>query len=379
MNIIDLNIIGNSDVIKQLRSTIKMMSKYPTTVLITGETGTGKELVARGLHYGGNLADQPFVAINCSTFSDELFASELFGYKKGAFTDAKADKDGILKSIHSGTIFLDEIDSLSLKSQAALLRVLQESEFRPIGSNQVIKTNARFIAASNCRLEEKIASQDFRQDLFFRLYILSIKVPSLRERKEDIATLTHFFIDKLNHQYGLNKKGICQDLLHSFMDYEWPGNVRELENAIHRYYLMVSGEWLDSSEELDTPLLSGSDTSQLVSSSNDSLEHDSLEHDSLEITPSKPVYDETLSSVYQHSIKEALEISFDKNNPAEELNFTNAKRRAIETFEAKFVSRLLHITEGNVTKAANLCGKERRAFGKLVKKYHIKKIDVNLY
>ncbi|RBO81918.1 sigma 54-interacting transcriptional regulator [Marinomonas aquiplantarum] len=368
MNIIDCNIIGNSDVIKQLRNTIKMMSRYPTTVLITGETGTGKELVARGLHYGGELSNQPFVAINCSTFSDELFASELFGYKKGAFTDAKSDKDGLLKSIRNGTIFLDEIDSLSLKSQAALLRVLQESEYRPIGSNQVIKTNARFIAASNCSLEDKIATHSFRQDLFFRLYILSIKVPSLRERKEDITPLTRFFIDKLNHQYGLNKKGISQNLLHSFMEYEWPGNVRELENAIHRYYLMISGEWLDVSDEIEAPLGSG-----LVE------QPSPFTNENLYTSPPMETSSEALSSLCNNSIKEALNVDFDDLKTGEGLSFTSAKRRAIETFEAKFVSRLLHITDGNVTKAASLCGKERRAFGKLVKKYQIKKIDVNLY
>jgi two-component system response regulator PilR (NtrC family) len=349
MNIIDSNIIGKSQVIVQMRNSIKAMAQYPATVLITGETGTGKELVARGLHYGGGLVNKPFIAINCSTFSDELFASELFGYKKGAFTDAKNDKEGLLSSVNGGTIFLDEIDSLSLKSQAALLRVLQESEFRPIGSNEVLKTNVRFIAAANCDLELKIENHDFRQDLYFRLFILSIKVPALRDRKEDIALLVEHFIEKLNSQYGLNKTGASDRLLNWFYSHHWPGNIRELENSVHRYYLLANGELLDTTE------IEKSSTS-LIRQENDKPKHSSL-------------YDDI-------AVKE-----FDENGNIQDVDliFSSAKRVAIEKFEAKFVSRLLVLTNGNVTKAANLCGKERRAFGKLVKKYHIKSNEIHLY
>lgn len=349
MNIIDSNIIGKSQVIVQMRNSIKAMAQYPATVLITGETGTGKELVARGLHYGGGLVNKPFIAINCSTFSDELFASELFGYKKGAFTDAKNDKEGLLSSVNGGTIFLDEIDSLSLKSQAALLRVLQESEFRPIGSNEVLKTNVRFIAAANCDLELKIENHDFRQDLYFRLFILSIKVPALRDRKEDIALLVEHFIEKLNSQYGLNKTGASDRLLNWFYSHHWPGNIRELENCVHRYYLLANGELLDSTE------IEKSSTS-LIRQEDDKPKHSSL-------------YDDI-------AVKE-----LDENGNIQDVDliFSSAKRVAIEKFEAKFVSRLLVLTNGNVTKAANLCGKERRAFGKLVKKYHIKSNEIHLY
>ncbi|WP_409419438.1 sigma 54-interacting transcriptional regulator [Marinomonas sp. RS-M-Aa-14] len=354
MNIIDSNIIGKSQVIVQMRNSIKTMAQYPATVLITGETGTGKELVARGLHYGGGLANKPFIAINCSTFSDELFASELFGYKKGAFTDAKNDKEGLLSSVNGGTIFLDEIDSLSLKSQAALLRVLQESEFRPIGSNEVLKTNVRFIAAANCDLELKIEHHDFRQDLYFRLFILSIKVPALRDRKEDIALLVEHFIEKLNSQYGLNKKGASDRLMSWFYSHYWPGNIRELENSVHRYYLLANGELLDTSETPEANF-------DFPPSALPRYIHD------------KPKY----NGSYENNIINESDLNSDIQDS--DLIFSSAKRLAIERFEAKFVSRLLVLTNGNVTKAASLCGKERRAFGKLVKKYHIKSNEIHLY
>ncbi|MBJ7540012.1 sigma 54-interacting transcriptional regulator [Marinomonas transparens] len=364
MNIIDSNIIGESKAIELMRNSIKTMAQYPATVLITGETGTGKELVARGLHYGGELSSRPFIAINCSTFSDELFASELFGYKKGAFTDAKSDKEGLLISVNGGTIFLDEIDSLSLKSQAALLRVLQESEFRPIGSNSVLKTNVRFIAAANCNLETKMANKEFRQDLYFRLYILSINVPALRERKEDIGVLIEHFIDKLNSQYGLNKMGISSRLMAKFTNHDWPGNIRELENTIHRYYLLASGELLDDSPALD---MGANHTAPLLS--NDLSTESNYDH----IDNSDHV------AISNDLMKGSADTELDAETKSAYMNFSDAKRKAIEVFEAKFVSRLLHLTNGNVTKAANLCGKERRAFGKLVKKYHVKNNGVNLY
>lgn len=370
MRLIENNIIGKSASIEHVRSTIETMAKYTAPVLITGETGTGKELVARGLHYNSGFADKPFIAINCSTFSDELFSSELFGYKKGAFTDAKNDKEGLLVSAAGGTIFLDEIDSLSLKSQAALLRVLQESEFRPIGSNVVLKANVRFIAAANCNLEALISNGEFRQDLYFRLFILSVNVPGLRERREDIGLLTEHFIQKLNAQYGLNKQGISLNLLKRFKRYDWPGNVRELENTIHRYYLLAKGNLLDETSMLDLATNDKSSanyqTPQLPLNAGPGHEQ---EHEHSNI----------LNRENQLSSSTVKESSLENHLDPSHINFSDAKRQAIESFESRFVSRLLKFTNGNITKAASLCGKERRAFGKLVKKYNIKNNEVNLY
>lgn len=329
ISMIDTNIIGRSTAINEVRELIKINAQYPAPVLITGETGTGKELAARGLHYGGIFAGKPFIAINCSTFTDELFASELFGYKKGAFTDAKVDKEGLLNAARGGSIFLDEIDSLSMKSQTVLLRLLQESEFRAVGCSKTQNAEVRIIAAANCDLQNKISEGSFRQDLYFRLFILNVKMPPLRERKEDLAPLCHHFIDKLNAQYGLGRSGISDALMDKFANHHWPGNVRELENTIHRYYLLARNA-----------LIGEGPASEFVQSGR------------------------ACSGMYETA--EVLEYDDD-----EAFDFGDAKRKAIEVFEQRFVSRVLQQAGGNVTKAASLCGKERSAFGKLIKKYNI--------
>lgn len=349
-----------------MKDAINTMAQYPAPVLISGETGTGKELVARALHYGGKYASKPFIALNCSTFSDELFISELFGYKKGAFTDAKNDKEGLLVSANGGTIFLDEIDSLSLRSQAALLRVLQESEFRPIGSNIVLKANVRFIAATNCNLEDKIRKDRFRQDLYFRLFILSVNVPALRERTEDIVLLVDYFIQKLNIQYSLNRTGITPRLFENFKIHTWPGNVRELENTIHRHYLMAKGEWLD-----DEPILVIDKGNANIPTSNNPTPSES--------TTTSDIFDDKIVSKQGGFQTTQSEPSLLDNFSFDGISFSNAKRQAIENFEAKFVSRVLKYANGNITKAASICGKERRAFGKLVKKYNIKNNEIIIY
>ncbi|WDE09391.1 sigma 54-interacting transcriptional regulator [Thalassomonas haliotis] len=350
-SIIDNNIIGQSASITQVKNLIKINAQYSAPVLITGETGTGKELAARGLHYSGIFADKPFIALNCSTFSDELFVSELFGYKKGAFTDAKTDKEGLLLAANGGSIFFDEIDSLSLKSQTALLRLLQESEFRPVGSSQLIKANVRIIAAANCDLCKKIAAGEFRQDLYFRLFILSVRMPPLRERLDDLDVLIAYFINKFNDEYGLSRSGICERLFRKLKQYHWPGNIRELENTIHRYYLLACGPVIDEAVTID------------------------LEQSNLPVVP---------GGLQGQQVQEPPFINADTGHapcdvePETGLDFCEAKRKAIEDFEASFVTRLLHQTKGNVTKAANMCGKERRAFGKLVKKYQINRQGLQL-
>jgi len=348
--ILEKNIVGKSALTEKVRKIIKLNAQYSAPVLITGETGTGKELAARGLHYSGVFADKPFIAINCSTFSDDLFASELFGYKKGAFTDAKTDKEGLISAAKGGSIFLDEIDSLSLKSQTALLRLLQESEYRPVGSSKIKKSDVRIITAANCNLQDQIKSGLFRQDLYFRLLILSVKMPALRDRKEDIPLLITYFINKFNKEYGLNRTGFCQKLLKKFQQHNWPGNVRELENTIHRYYLLTDNQIIGIREELDE-LLTDS-TYELTTQP---------QLDSVTTSTDDEIQDISTNTSEQHS------------NVNESFDFSEAKRRAVEAFESSFVLQLLHKTNGNVTKAANMCGKERRSFGKLVKKYNIKR------
>ncbi|MCJ8268246.1 MAG: sigma-54 dependent transcriptional regulator [Psychrosphaera sp.] len=361
---IESNIIGQSASITQVRSLIKVNAQYPAPVLITGETGTGKELAARGLHYSGVFADKPFIAVNCSTFTDELFSSELFGYKKGAFTDAKTDKEGLLKAACGGSIFLDEIDSLSLKSQAALLRLLQESEYRPVGSSVVIKANVRVIAAANCDLTRRIHSGEFRQDLYFRLFILTVRMPSLRERKEDLPLLIEFFIAKLNSQYGLNRTGICARLMDKLQQHNWPGNVRELENTIHRHYLLAGSALLSDNCAIDIEHRAETTADTLSGAGTDVHTAD------VQVATHQP------QQMVEGEGAQALEMN--SSSDGSSMDFVDAKRKAVEAFEARFVSKLMHHAKGNVTKAASLCGKERRAFGKLVKKYNINRQNLQL-
>lgn len=222
-------IIGESEQIKQLKEMLGRISNDASVpVYIYGKSGTGKELVARNIHFLSERKDKPFIPINCATLSDELMESELFGYVKGAFTGALVNKKGILESSNGGTIFLDEVSELSPKVQAKLLRVLQDSVIQPLGSNEMKKIDVRFISASNQRLSDLVKSNKFREDLFYRLNVIEIEVPSLASRKSDIPILINHFAKKYNAS-GLS---FNEDALYSLINYNWPGNIRELENLI---------------------------------------------------------------------------------------------------------------------------------------------------
>lgn len=228
------NIVGNSAVMRQLFDLIKRVSQAPSNVLIIGESGTGKELVARALHFSGPLKDRPFVAINCAAIPETLIESELFGHKKGAFTGADRDKPGLFEKAHTGTLFLDEIGELPLSVQVKLLRALQEKAIRRIGSNDDIRVDVRIIAATNRDLEKMVQEGSFRQDLYYRLNVIQIRMPPLRERKEDIPLLVDHFIKKFNAKLNKNIRGVHEEALAILQKYDYPGNVRELENIIER-------------------------------------------------------------------------------------------------------------------------------------------------
>jgi DNA-binding NtrC family response regulator len=216
-----------------------------TPVLIIGESGTGKELVARAIHFRGAFANRPFVAVDCGSLVPTLIESELFGYEKGAFTGAMRSKPGLFQSASGGTIFLDEIGELPLEMQAKLLRVLQEKEVRPVGSNQRIKVDVRVIAATNRDLEAEYRAGRFRKDLYFRLDVVTIRLPSLRERRSDIPMLVHWFLDRHAKGSGTQVTGAA---MKSLLQYEWPGNVRELENCIERATALGDGKLIDVSD-----------------------------------------------------------------------------------------------------------------------------------
>jgi two-component system NtrC family response regulator len=238
------NIIGKSKGLEQVIDLAKKVAKTDSTVLLTGETGTGKEVFAQAIHENSNRAGKSFVALNCSTFSKEILESELFGHKQGAFTGAIKDKKGFIEEANGGTLFLDEIGEMPLELQAKLLRVLETNEYIQIGDTTPRKSNFRLIAATNRDLKTESDEHRFRSDLYFRLNIFEIKMPPLRERIKDIAPLTNYFAEQFSLRGNKKKLTIDPDFLHKLETYHWPGNVRELRNVIERSVILVSDDIL---------------------------------------------------------------------------------------------------------------------------------------
>lgn len=235
------NLVGNSAAMHQVYDLIKRVSDSPTNVLITGESGTGKEMVAKAIHYNGILKDKPFISVNCGAIPESLMESEMFGHKKGSFTGAIADKPGLFEAADGGTLFLDEVGELPLTIQVKLLRSIQERIVRRVGSNDDTHVTVRIIAATNRDLEEMVKLGTFRQDLYYRLNVIQIRTPSLRERREDVPVLAKFFLKKYNERLNKNISGISQEALALLKSYDYPGNVRELENIIERTIALEAG------------------------------------------------------------------------------------------------------------------------------------------
>jgi Nif-specific regulatory protein len=242
------NIIGDSPAMHEVFATVGQVANSRATVLLLGETGTGKEMIAKAIHYNSPRREKPFIRVNCGALSGTLLESELFGHVKGSFTGAIKDKMGRFEAADGGTIFLDEIGTMEPQLQVKLLRVLQEREFERVGDTAVVKVDVRVIAATNVDLQEEVARSNFREDLFYRLNVVSIYLPPLRNRREDIPRLIDHFLDKYNGMNGRNLKRISREMLSILLRYPWPGNVRELENAIERAVVLSSGE--DFTEDL---------------------------------------------------------------------------------------------------------------------------------
>ena len=314
--------IGASLKFQEVVALINKVSACEAPVLIEGETGTGKEVVARLIHYGGVRHSQPFIPVNCGAIPDTLFESELFGHLKGAFTDAKHDHVGMVGLAGEGSIFLDEIDSLSPKGQVTLLRFLQDSCYRPVGGNREIVANVRIIGASNQDLAKLVETGGFRRDLFYRLNVLYLPLPPLRERQGDVALLAEHFIKHYSEKLNRPAKSFHPTTLAWFERYSWPGNVRELENLVYREFLM-------------------SDASVITVD-----------------PPGNQNVDRRIASDRRR---------YDRNG----MSFSEAKDSAVTEFEQRYLSRLLLDSKGNVTVAAKLAIKERRSLGKLIKKHCI--------
>jgi DNA-binding NtrC family response regulator len=242
-------IVGQSAAMEMLRNLLAKVAGSPaSTVLLTGESGTGKDLAAKVLHYNSERSNKPFMNITCSALPETLLETELFGHERGAFTDARQQKRGLFETAEGGTIFLDEIGEMVPALQAKLLRVLEERSFRRVGGLHDIKVNVRVIAATNRNLEEEVKAGRFRQDLFYRLNVLPISLPPLRQHAEDVPALLAFYIDSFNREFRKNVKGASAAAMKQLQSYGWPGNIRELRNAIERAMLLTSSDWLEPSD-----------------------------------------------------------------------------------------------------------------------------------
>lgn len=308
-------LVGRHPRFLNVLGTIPLMASSNVPVVLLGETGTGKEVCARAIHHLSSRRSFPFIPVECGALPDHLVENELFGHARGAYTDAHTDQKGLVGIARGGTLFLDEIDALSLPTQAKLLRFLQEGTYRPLGSERFLQASVRIVAASNRDLKGLVREKQLRADLYFRLSVLELRLPALRERREDIAILARHFLESAARNAGDRAKSLSPGALRVLEAYDWPGNVRELANVITRAVIFTPGPEILSS-------------------------HLSL-RDS------------------QHGAE----------RPAE--TFREARRKAVETFERLYIVDMLRRCGGNITQAARASSKERRAFGRLVKKYGV--------
>ena len=305
------NIIAKSEKMQKVLEAVAQIARIDSTVYIHGESGTGKELIAKAIHLASERKDMSFVAINCAAIPESLLESKLFGHEKGAFTGAIRSTKGLFAQAHEGTIFLDEIGDMSLPIQAKLLRVLQERQFYPVGSEKLVEVDVRVIVATNKDLEAQVKQGLFREDLFYRIHVIPVYLPPLRERKEDIPSLADHFLKKFSQQMKKEVKGLSPSALQRLMLHDWPGNVRELENTIEYAVAMTQQEVLTEEYILQTK-------------------------GSLSNEPLKPL------------------------------------REARDDYEKNYIIQLLEICRGNVTQAAKMAGKYRADFYDLLKKHNLK-------
>ena len=310
-------LIGRSRTILELKEMIRIVAPTNAWILIMGENGTGKELVARSIHYQSKRARRPFIEVNCAAIPEELIESELFGHEKGSFTGATAKKRGKFELAHEGTLFLDEVADMSLKAQAKILRILQEKKFERVGGNKFIDTDVRVLAATNKDLEKEMEAERFRQDLYYRLNVIPLTIAPLRDRKEDIPILAAQFVNDFCVKEGVEPKAISDDAIEVFMEHSWPGNVRELKNIMERLVIMTQGAEITAD---DIPPLS------------------------------KEVQTgEAMDTIFTY----------------------NSFRKAKMEFEKKFIMKKLQENEGNISKTADSIGLERSNLHRKIKTHSL--------
>lgn len=322
--LISFGLLGRSPAFTAAMKLMRRFAQTSAHVLIQGETGTGKELVARAIHYLGDRRYKPFVPVNCGALPDNLMENELFGHARGAFTDARESRRGLIGSAEGGTLFLDEIECLSLKGQVALLRFLQDGHYRQLGGHGDVRADVRVIAASNQDFGELMRSGQVRQDLYYRLAIMAVDLPPLRRRGSDILLLIDYFLARFARNYGRPVPRLDAASASAALAHPWPGNVRELENVIHRQFLLAEGGVVRLETPAELPL--------------------------------------TVTGGDAHT---GWKIDFASRD------MKLAKAEVIARFERDYLEQAIALTRGNVSLAAQHAGKERRAFGKLLKKYGI--------
>ena len=318
------DIIGSSCRMQDVFEIANKVANTDTTVLLLGESGTGKELIARYIHYNSQRKDEVFIPVNCGALTESLLESELFGHEKGSFTGAVSSKRGLVEVASGGTFFFDEIGDVSPAVQGKLLRVLQEREFMRVGGTDTITADIRLIAATNKNLEKSLKEGTFREDLYYRLNVVSIRLPPLRERKDDIPALAHFFLKRFSEKMGKKMRGIPQDFLGILMGYDWPGNVRELENVMERAVVLAT------------------------------------ENSVIELS---------------HLPAELLEAHIDRGTTSRHLSYREAKQKAVDSFSREFVERLLQMSKGNISRAAKQAKMDGANFRRLMRKCGIRAED----
>jgi DNA-binding NtrC family response regulator len=327
-------LIGESESFSGALQMAQRIARFDVTTLLRGETGTGKELLARAIHYSGARRGGPFIPVNAGAISDSLFESELFGHVKGSFTHATETRPGLVEQADGGTLFLDEIEALTPHAQVSLLRFLQDRQYRPVGGRGQRAANVRIIAATNVDLRGLADARAWREDLIYRFDVVSITLPPLRERGQDVVLLAEEFCRRFARNYSVSARKLHPDTVTMMLSHDWPGNVRELENLIHRNFL-----------------LSDADVIHLKSLATNS-----------DLSPSQAPPPLTADDL-QTSERAVGE------------RFQHAKARAIAAFERTYLLDLLKVCDGNLSKAARIAGKERSGFSKLVRKYGLKPSD----
>ena len=344
-----IGIIGRSEPMQQVFKLIGQLAASDATALITGESGTGKELVARAIYHHSQRATKPFLAINCAAIPENLLESELFGHERGAFTGATNQRIGRFEQCHHGTLFLDEIGDMPLATQAKILRVLQSGMFERVGGNTSITVDVRIIAATNKPLEQVVAAKQFREDLFYRLHVVRIELPPLRERSEDIPLLVRYFLQTIGREQKQPLKSIAGDALKSLTDYRWPGNVRELENVIRRALVVTKGP----------AILSGDLPGEIFARPSNSSTHPVVTAPPGQVLPGPGASTQPSSDF--PLLASAL--------------FSLARRdsnlKVLPLIERELIICALKETQGNQVQAAKLLGITRATLRKRIEKFHI--------